>query len=391
MTKRLPASERINLRAEDVMPEWAAAQWAGANGRRKCNYGLVQPILAVLAENSARAIGPRRITYNLLDNRDGNPVVAKVKDRGGKDDLDMYVTGMVATMRDVGLVHPSQISDSRSTVILPNATRGPDEYLKAREAELERRYRHARQAGQLRRIEVWTEAADTIPDLRQVCDKYGVPVVSSSGSIAWDPISELGRRIAADPVARPTDILYLGDYDPPGLSIEEKIKHAEIQASRWSRTWELRFGEVEHDERTAWQIACREYPNGGQPADWARVNVVRVGVVQADLRGETPDGRPRTTSPVDRSLIEVQYKADGSRKPGSGAYKCFWPEDETRTLQLEGLTVDEVVDRIERELVARTDADVLAAVMESETEGQEEVRDLLRGRGPRDGQGGGLR
>jgi hypothetical protein len=83
--------------------------------------------------------------------------------------------------------------------------------------------------------------------------------------------------------------------------------------------------------------------------------------------------------------VEVQYKADGSRVNGSGAYRRWWPEGETRTLQLEGLTVPEVVGRIRDELEARTDAETLAAVMEAEAEGREEVRGLLRGHAPHDG------
>jgi hypothetical protein len=65
--------------------------------------------------------------------------------------------------------------------------------------------------------------SDTISDLTEVADEYGVPVASSSGSITYDSIAQLGRRMARDHYSdgeeRPTIVLYFGDFDPAWRSL----------------------------------------------------------------------------------------------------------------------------------------------------------------------------
>jgi hypothetical protein len=211
------------------------------------SWGLVAPIREVL-DSLGRPPGQRRVTYNLLDNYQDNPTIANLIERGNrlnndpKSELGVTVAGTLATMRDVGLVHPDEVADNRATIIEPDIVENADDYISRLRNDAESSYRHDRQAGQSQRIEIWTEAADTIPDLTALGDRYGVPVASASGSIGFDPVVRLGRRIALDAWSgepRPAKILYLGDFDPPGLSISDAIKHAEIQASRWYRSWEL--------------------------------------------------------------------------------------------------------------------------------------------------------
>jgi hypothetical protein len=277
-------------------------------------------------------------------------------------------------MRDVGLVHPDEVADNRAVIIEPDTFGDAADYLHALREGVDDGYRHDRQAGQPQRVEIWTEAADTIPDLTQLGDEYGVPVGSASGSIGFDPVVRLGQRMARDAALgepRPADILFLGDFDPPGLSIPDTIKHAEIQASRWYRAWQLQSRRKEGIPSTeAWAAAAAEFPNGGEPLDWAEVNVIRLGVVQSDLDG-------RITSPVKVREIEKQYRADGSYIGGSGAYERWWPPGERRTLQLEGLPVDEVVARVRAALVERTDRDVLDEVLETEADNRAEVIERL--------------
>jgi hypothetical protein len=123
-------------------------------------------------------------------------------------------------------------------------------------------------------------------------------------------------------------------------------------------------------QNQAWAAACAEFPNEGAQEDWAEVNVIRLGVVQDDL-----DGRP--TSPVKMSQVEKQYRPDGSYKKGTGSYERWWPEGETRTLQLEGLAVDEVVARVRAALVERIDRDVLGDVLETEAQNRAQVLERL--------------
>ena len=85
--------------------------------------------------------------------------------------------------------------------------------------------RHApfnRQDGQPQRMEVWCEAAGMVPQLRSITHEYSIPVFSSGGFNSLTAI----RQIVDDCVAYGEDtvVLHLGDYDPSGVSIFERVR-----------------------------------------------------------------------------------------------------------------------------------------------------------------------
>jgi hypothetical protein len=85
--------------------------------------------------------------------------------------------------------------------------------------------RHApfnRQDGQPQRMEVWCEAAGMVPQLRRITHDYSIPVYSSGGFNSLTAI----RQIVDDAIAYDQDlvVLHLGDYDPSGVSIFERVR-----------------------------------------------------------------------------------------------------------------------------------------------------------------------
>jgi hypothetical protein len=76
--------------------------------------------------------------------------------------------------------------------------------------------------GQPQRMEVWCEAAGMVPQLRRITHEYSIPVYSSGGFNSLTAI----RQIVDDCVAceQDTVVLHLGDYDPSGVSIFERVR-----------------------------------------------------------------------------------------------------------------------------------------------------------------------
>lgn len=84
-----------------------------------------------------------------------------------------------------------------------------------------RNYEPDRQAEQDVRIEAWCEAAGMLPQLRRVCEEYSIPVYSCGGFNSLTAIRQIVDTARAG--RRDTVVLHLGDYDPSGVSIYERV------------------------------------------------------------------------------------------------------------------------------------------------------------------------
>jgi hypothetical protein len=82
-------------------------------------------------------------------------------------------------------------------------------------------YEADRQSGQDTRLEAWCEAAGMLPQLRRVCDDYSIPVYSCGGFNSLTAIRQIVDTVIA--YDQNTAILHLGDYDPSGVSIYERV------------------------------------------------------------------------------------------------------------------------------------------------------------------------
>ncbi|MCX4791905.1 hypothetical protein OG369_39290 [Streptomyces sp. NBC_01221] len=78
-------------------------------------------------------------------------------------------------------------------------------------------YRLDRQTGQPIRLEVWSETAGMVSQLRAVADPYGVPVYSGSGFSGLSAKRTAALRMAADP--RPVRVFVISDWDPSGVHL----------------------------------------------------------------------------------------------------------------------------------------------------------------------------
>jgi len=83
-------------------------------------------------------------------------------------------------------------------------------------------YKLDRQEAQPKRLEVWCEKRAVEGILKPVCEKYHIPLLIGGGAF-----SLTCRKAAADRLsyeARPITILYIGDYDPAGITFRKNIE-----------------------------------------------------------------------------------------------------------------------------------------------------------------------
>jgi hypothetical protein len=109
------------------------------------------------------------------------------------------------------------VRDARSTSVVP-WTPSPKNAAKALSLQLQQ-IREKRQEGQPNRVVVVTEADGSVPFYQEVCEEFGVPLHSGSGSV---PLS-LTHELAAEAVLHwrktgvPTVVLMVTDLDEMGL------------------------------------------------------------------------------------------------------------------------------------------------------------------------------
>ena len=168
-----------------------------------------------------------------------------------------------------------------------------------------RAYKRDKLAHQDRHVEVWSEAAGTVPQLARVAGSYSVSVYSCSGFDSLTSKYALAQRICA--LGKPATILHLGDYDPDGESI---------------------FKSVAEDVR-AFVLADRP---------WATIDVEFVRVALTDQQVHT------------YSLPTAPPKASSSRTKRWG---------DKGTCQLEALPPDSLADILRDQIEASLDLDQL--------------------------------
>lgn len=113
-------------------------------------------------------------------------------------------------------------------------------------------YRRSLWSSQPARVEVWCEKETLLGPLRMVSDTWDVPIYPCKGYPSLTFLHDAAEDIAhAARHGKRTHILYVGDYDPSGLDIEEKVveglrryaPRADIQARRLAVT-EAQIGDL---------------------------------------------------------------------------------------------------------------------------------------------------
>ena len=170
---------------------------------------MLEHIGAILAAHEDYwPITPRQVLYRLMGAGEATKADAE---RIG----DYLVRG-----RRAGLVPWEAIGDGRTESAVPVVCDDPEAFY-AEMRESASVYRLDRQAGQNVYIELVVEAAGAVEQVFRTTAEYGVPVYSGSGFV---PVTALRRIVLrAEDREVPTVVLVLGDYDPAGRYIRERV------------------------------------------------------------------------------------------------------------------------------------------------------------------------
>jgi hypothetical protein len=185
-------------------------------------------------------------------------------------------------------------------------------------------YRRDRQAGQSVYIELWCEAADMIPQLAKVAERFSVPVYSAGGFASLSAVRHIANRAVERNV--PTVLLDVGDFDPSGESIFAAMAE---DAAAFVR-----------DDRTI------HTPN---------IESVRVALTRDQVdRYQLPTAPPKATDSRSRT----------------------WPGG---TCQLEALPPDVLAGLVEDAIIEHLNADLLEATLLAERSERAELLGLPAG------------
>ena len=170
---------------------------------------VLDDITSVLdAQRDYWPLTPRQVLYRLMGA--GQATKADAERIG-----DYLVRG-----RRAGLIPWEAIGDGRTEAKTPIVYDAPETFL----AEMRKRaslYRRDRQGGQELYLEVVVEATGAVEQVFRTTDGYGVPVYSGSGFVPVTALRQMVLRACGRPV--PTVVLVLGDYDPAGRYIRERV------------------------------------------------------------------------------------------------------------------------------------------------------------------------
>ena len=174
------------------------------------------PLLNAIHETLSdyRAVGPitlRQLFYVLVGREEIEKTERAYKRLGD----------FVSRARRASLISFDDIRDDGVTSAESLRFAGPEDF---REDVLERAayYRRDRQAGQPVRVEVICEAAGMVAQLHRVCAPWSVDVFSGGGFMSVTSIRDVALRAADRSV--PTVVLHLGDFDPSGVSVFDRVR-----------------------------------------------------------------------------------------------------------------------------------------------------------------------
>ena len=186
-------------------------------------------------------------------------------------------------------------------------------------------YRLDRQSGQPQFIEVWCETVGMVPQLARVAGEYGVPVLSSGGTVSITGTRQAGLRASRRDV--PTLILHAGDHDPTGVMLYESLR----------------------DDTAAF---CRD-EGGGHGCEVRRIALVESQLSALESNGPPPAKDPRTPK------WRLKYG------PGDTTY------------QLEAMAPGTLTAIVADVLDGLIDADAYAQVLETEGSDLGQIREQL--------------
>lgn len=207
-------------------------------------------------------------------------------------------------------------------------------------------------------VEAWTEKDTIAPLIKDVVRKWDITGLISTGTFSRPSLVAAAKRInEAWEQGKRIKVLFIGDFDPTGVGIEQWAQRGNGEANqrRTEGLFEIlhsKYGWTESDfrERISWErIAATEQDLRTMPAKY------KLPIKEAERDEETGQ------------LIKGDTRSE--------AYKAKYGDQCIEVEALEVLKIGEIADRLDRAIQRTIDMDAWAA---SERKQKQEIRAWLR-------------
>ena len=264
---------------------------------------IARQILAVLTQDHPQSV--RHVFYRLLDPT--LPLPLPKTEAGYK-----CVQRALVDLRRSGQVPYSWISDATRWGYYVSAYQHAADALPAAASA----YRVDLWSQADTYVEVWTESRSMVGVIRDVIDELAVPLYAAGGFSSLTLANNAAEHIGRLANGRPVRILYIGDWDPAGVLIDEKV----LDALRGH------LPDLDIAER---RLAITAEQAAELPSKPRKRGEKRRPDIAANRRSRGDAGRRAAgvTAPHGRRIPAAPRAGDhqDGRSAGAGGRSCKWP------------------------------------------------------------------
>ena len=232
---------------------------------------LDEQIIAVLREDHPQSV--RHVFYRMTDPRLGEPV--EKSDRGYR-----HVQERCVKLRRYGLIPYNWIADMSRRGYFVNTYDDAGDFL--------RRMGHLYRANLWRdadyRCEVWAESRSIASVILDDCQELAVDLFPCGGFSSLSFIHEAAQQHNASQDTRPLIVLYVGDYDPAGVLIDQSLERELREHLRADIDMDFRRIAINEEQVEQYELPTKPRKEGDKRSQHLTYTVEAEAMPARDLR-----------------------------------------------------------------------------------------------------------
>ena len=232
---------------------------------------LDEQIIAVLREDHPQSV--RHVFYRMTDPRLGEPV--EKSDRGYR-----HVQERCVKLRRYGLIPYNWIADMSRRGYFVNTYDDASDFL--------RRMGHLYRADLWRdsdyRCEVWAESRSIASVILSDCQELAVDLFPCGGFSSLSFIHEAAQQHNASQDTRPLIVLYVGDYDPAGVLIDQSLERELREHLRADIDMDFRRIAINEEQVEQYELPTKPRKEGDKRSQHLTYTVEAEAMPARDLR-----------------------------------------------------------------------------------------------------------
>ena len=232
---------------------------------------LDEQIIAVLREDHPQSV--RHVFYRMTDPRLGEPV--EKSDRGYR-----HVQERCVKLRRYGLIPYNWIADMSRRGYFVNTYDDAGDFL--------RRMGHLYRADLWRdsdyRCEVWAESRSIASVILDDCQELAVDLFPCGGFSSLSFIHEAAQQHNASQDTRPLIVLYVGDYDPAGVLIDQSLERELREHLRADIDMDFRRIAINEEQVEQYELPTKPRKEGDKRSQHLTYTVEAEAMPARDLR-----------------------------------------------------------------------------------------------------------